>query len=893
MTAASVARPPFAPASSRALRAALLAGASVIALEAAPAFAVTRDISTITDSDGLPTGYLDDTLIDDTERTEGPWIATLGSGKTYDFPIEGQGIGWNIRPWIFLNYGTLTVNGATAVGAGGYYGGGSTGTTVSTIINTGGIFAIGVDAVAGVSAGRPTVILNSGIVEGFTSGVEVTNSTGLDPADPKVSSQLTNTGIIRSTDPFGGVGVILSTTGGSTPLVTLTNSGTIEGTQGVEATIASVSNSGLISGGVLLRASALTNTGTILGFGGTAIGGTDRLATGPTSLTVTNAGTVQGTRAIYFDVSRPDTSIAVVLDTGNALVGRVDIANGALAQSAALRFDGTGTANLSDFTGFQTLDVSPDASWVVTGGTEVYDRITNQGTLAVGGTNVATVSLTSSFTQSNAGVLQVAAAPDGGLSNIVLTGAAVIDGAVRVFATDADGSKYKTRPPVSIFYASGGLTGTFTGGASSNYAFLVPILSYTPTDVLLSYVIPTPNTDYSTPAVTPGQKAVGSGINIAAKLPDDPLRPLIDWLEGKTLEGAQRGLGSIAGGVEIPSVRGRALDTLGWSLSQSFLQPALMAGSGTTRILAEAPSVKRVRYAQAGGPIATDASEPAPQGSIGMWSNAFGSFGTIGPAAGGLGNAGFKAGGIAFGADTPITPEIVVGIAGGYAMGDFDYDGLDARTDVRSGAAALYASWRRDKAYAAATLGYAYNDIASKRTVDVGAGPARSEGRTHANQILSEGEVGYEAWRVADVGLIPFVGFQASALWQAGYTEEGGGLGNLAVDGQQGTSVRTVAGLKAVRDVTFDEGREVQVSLKAGWAHAVLEQAGTTSARFAAAPAAGFTLADAKGQKDAVLLGLGVGALLGDAVTGYARYDGELGAKDQVTKFTVGLRVTW
>jgi outer membrane autotransporter protein len=807
----------------------------------------------------------------------------------------------------------------------------------------GGIITTQTGLVASMDGSSATVLTNSGVIRG-TGGAAIVASTGTG-AGPAGAISITNTGSLlgsggRSIDiqvakPGAAVTLTLGTGSvlggaasvtGSTPstaALRLTGTGsnafdftgfrTLDVTQGASwslsgngsfadgATLAagaSLANAGIITTQTGLVAgmdgsstTVLANSGVIRGIGGAAIkAGTGDGPGG--AISITNTGTLLGgnDKAIDIQVDNSDAAIILTLGTGSYLGGAASVAGDATPSVAALRLTGTGSEDLTKFTGLNTLEVTQGASWGLTGGSRFAGGIVNNGTLAPGSGTVGTLALEGDFTQAGGAALQIAATTDGGVSKLEITGRASLGGTVRVVG-GARASSPKDNPPASILSATGGLTGRFAN-VSANFAFLVPTLTYEANDVLLSFAVK--NLDYAAVAATANQASIGRALNVAAELPGNPLRPILERLDVETVEGARRTLDTLGTGAESQSGQGEAIIALGRHLTRSFLQPVLSSGALAGQ-LAQAPTLKRVRYAQAGGPIATDATPdgPAPVGSLGLWSNVFGSFGAIGSGMEGRGATGFTAGGLAFGADTPLTPEITLGVAGGYAVGDLEQDALSAESDVRSGSAALYAGWRRDKAHVAATVGYAYSDIDARRTLDVGAGPARAEGRTHANQMLSELEVGYEAARLAEVRLTPFVGLQGSVLWQAGYTEDGAGAANLAVDGSKRTSLRTVAGVKAARTVTLDEGREIEVSLKAGWAHAVKDGAPATSARFAAAPAAGFTLAGTRGQKDAALVGLGIGAVLGEAVTGYVRYDGELGPKDRSTTFSAGLRLTW
>ncbi len=95
-----------------------------------------------------------------------------------------------------------------------------------------------------------------------------------------------------------------------------------------------------------------------------------------------------------------------------------------------------------------------------------------------------------------------------------------------------------------------------------------------------------------------------------------------------------------------------------------------------------------------------------------------------------------------------------------------------------------------------------------------------ANGNTSANQFLGQIETGYKIGLGlgANTSISPFARLQIGSINQAGFTEYGGGLFNLAVAAQTTTSVRTTFGVDLAGG--FDIGGTLlDLGLRLGWMH--------------------------------------------------------------------------
>ncbi|HEY4973332.1 MAG TPA: hypothetical protein VII41_06965, partial [Steroidobacteraceae bacterium] len=298
----------------------------------------------------------------------------------------------------------------------------------TTIIDTSG--TVGADAVLGNAGTNWNVtVQGGGLITANRNGVYLTSQ-----------STVTNAGRIS-----GSRGIFIKGGTGS-----VTNAGTISGTiTGVAlAAGGSVTNQagGRISGnygiGIYGASGSVTNGGTINGNVGLFSGGSVRNQAGATiygivvtggsgSATVTNAGTITGTRgmAVSFGGTGSNT---LILQTGSVLNGEAVGSNFPGTKTNALVLQGIGSAN-NNFRTFNTLDVLASGLWALNGISTIGATTVDSGTLVVGDASHPGAALTSPVTVNAGGALAGQGTVIGDVA--VLSGGAIAPGAASPFTT--------------------------------------------------------------------------------------------------------------------------------------------------------------------------------------------------------------------------------------------------------------------------------------------------------------------------------------------------------------------------------------------------------------------------------------------------------------------------
>ena len=293
--------------------------------------------------------------------------------------------------------------------------------------------------------------------------------------------------------------------------------------------------------------------------------------------------------------------------------------------------------------------------------------------------------------------------------------------------------------------------------------------------------------------------------------------------------------------------------------------------------------------------VACDTAQPS---RFGAWLAGIGSTGSV------LGDANasgftYTMGGTAFGIDYRLDPRFVVGIAGGYTSGTQWVDGFSGNGYSDAFSVALYGSFTQNGSgpgfYADALAGYANASNRLQRVIALPGSPTGlANGNTSANQFLGQIETGYKFGLGigANSSISPFARLQIGAINQAGFTEYGGGLFNLAVAAQTTTSVRTTFGVDLAGGFEVG-GTLLDLGFRLGWMHEFADTARPMTAAFAAAPTSQFTVFGATPQRDSAVVGFSAATAISDRASLFVSYDGEIGGGTDNHALRAGFRITW
>lgn len=624
--------------------------------------------------------------------------------------------------------------------------------------------------------------------------------------------------------------------------------------------------------------------------------------TGPSSVSVSNAGTVvnSGTFAVSFSNSGTATNTATGAFTANIANSGVFLNAGSIAGNVT---------NTGQFTSA--------ATGTVAGTVQNSGRFTNNGSIGPGAaTPPAIVANTGVFVNaggitgnvSNAGQFTNNGTITGTVENtgtfggngtvghlLVRTGGALSPGnsiGTHVVRENA------TFEPGAVLLAELGTPGTsdrlLVGGTlTAGGAVLVPI----------------PGEGFA-PALGAGYRVFSAGTTASNFTVGGPYfgtaGAVYPFLSASLGSGADSGLltlnrsavsyAALAPNANAAAV-GRAADTV--ALAQPLGQAlAVMPGAAAPaalaslsgEIYASAQGVLQVqssyvrnavtgRLAQAEGAPGTAQLAPVDGFGTTLWGQAYGGWGST--ASDGNASAVTRSlTGFLIGLDGRLS-DWRVGVAGGYSQSDFSTDSLPGSGTSDNYDLALYAgrtfAGDANGAFALrAGAAYGWHDLSVSRTVTApglvaGYGTGYSAGTA---QVF--GELAYTyAPRTEGlpVSLEPFAGLAYTALSTNGFTEP---FGPAALRAQSASSdtLSTTLGLRARTTVQVG-AVPVALTGSVGWQHAFGDVTPTTTFTFAAGSLP-FTVAGAPLATDALLLGLGAGAKLADNLDLSLAYNGQI-----------------
>lgn len=500
---------------------------------------------------------------------------------------------------------------------------------------------------------------------------------------------------------------------------------------------------------------------------------------------IRNAGTLAGPAA----VTGSTAGTAFTLTNSGTMNGAVNLTGSAVATSLLTN---AGTWNLG------------------TGNSVFSGSVTNSGTLnlsdASGTANTLTVSGNITF---NAGsIYKVDVNAVGQSDKILASGAATINGgSVQVLAGVGN---YSPATTYTILTAGGGRTGNFTGGVTSNLAFLDPSLSYDTNNVYLTMT--RNDTLFQNVGVTPNQIATGGGIeNLSLG------NPVYDAVLNLSAPQARYAFDQLSGEIHASAKTVMLEDS-------RFLRNAV-----NDRIRAAFDGVGAVAmpvmaYAD-GGPQYV----PATTDRFAVWGQAFGSWGHWN-SDGNAARLDRSIGGFFIGADSPVFDTWRFGAIAGYSRTSFN-----VKDRHSSGASDNYhvgfyggTTWG-DLAFRTGAA-YTWHDISTWRSVTLpGFGNSlRGDYNAATAQVFGELAHGFSAGRA---GFEPFANLAYVNLHTDGFTELGG-LAALASPSSSTNATFTTLGLRT--STTFDVGGSTLTAKgMLGWRHAFGDVTPLSTMRFA------------------------------------------------------------
>ncbi len=580
------------------------------------------------------------------------------------------------------------------------------------------------------------------------------------------------------------------------------------------------------SGAVNLLGGELTLTGDNSYGGGTgiAVGATLRLGNGRASGSI--IGPVDAAGTLIFD--RPDS---------------VDFA-GSISGAGTVRQSGSGTMNLTGNSGgFAGITIVEAGTLAVNGslggalemlaggrlqGSGTVGNSIIRGTIAPGN-SIGTLNVTGNISFTAGSIYEVEADAAGQADRINATGGATLDGGtVQVLA---EAGNYAPRTSYTILTADGSISGTFTGGVTSNLAFLDPSLSYDANNVYLR--LTRNDISFAGIGVTPNQVVAGAGAE------------------------------SLGIGNDI-------FDAV-LNLSTAQAQNAFDQLSGEIHASARTAMIEDSRFVRS---AVWDRLRGAANGDRGgLWGEGFGSWGHTG-SNGNAARLDRSGGGLLMGADGEFGDNVRVGAVTGYSRTNLDVDARGSSGQIDSYHLGVYAGGQWAAAALRTGIAYSWQDMHMTRGIAFpGVGDVARAGYD-GSTFQAFGELGYSLdlgrTRIEPYARIAYVRARSDAFSETGDDAR-------------------LTGAKAATDVTFSTlglraatsvelgGRQATLRAGAGWRHAFGSSTPLTAMRYAGGGDA-FTIAGMPVMRDAATIDAGLNvAISGKASLGIS-YSGQLGS---------------
>lgn len=495
------------------------------------------------------------------------------------------------------------------------------------------------------------------------------------------------------------------------------------------------------------------------------------------------------------------------------------------------------------------------ASGALLGG---HGRIIGNVDLASGaslapGNSIGTLTVDGDVTFNSGSTLEIEANPDGTSDRLISTGNVSLGGSSLNILAGA--GSWAPSTSYSIVQAAS-LNGTF-GSVSSNLAFLTPELAYSATGVDLT--LERNDISYVSVAETYNQRAVADALGAAAG------GSLNDAIEVLSAEQARAAYDSLSGELHA-STRGALFDD--------------------SRHVREAVT-ERLRAGQSGLASGDVLHSDADSGltfwlsSYGNWSDKDGDSNVA--------SLDRDSRGTLIGLDLPLNQTWRLGVAAGYGTSDLDVSRRESSADIDSTSLTAYLGGQWDALSLRLGVARTWNEVDSKRDVQVGALRETVKAGYDADTTQVFGELGY-ALQLGELTLEPFAGLAHVEVDSDGFDEHGG---NTALSGEsEDDSVDYASlGLRAATPLGDIAGLPLNLHASLAWQHAFDEP--SEDSRLSLAGYDSFTVKGVPVAEDSALAQLGLGLQLAPQANLQLGYSGQFGDGNSDHGVRLGLNVSF
>lgn len=492
-------------------------------------------------------------------------------------------------------------------------------------------------------------------------------------------------------------------------------------------------------------------------------------------------------------------------------------------------------------------------------GTVGNTTIASGGTLAPGN-SIGTLHVDGNLVFAAGSSFDVEVDPLSSASDLVaVTGNATINGGT-VAHIGAAGS-YGLRSTYTILSADGTLSGAFAG-ATSDFAFLTPELTYDYTAGTVELDLTRNDIDFTTPAQTANQVATAQAIDSIGIAAANPVYDAIALLPGDDAL-IQASFDALSG-------------EIGATLQGALVEDSRLVRDAMDQRLRAVPAARAdegvplLGYAPSAEPMLPPPETTGPT----VWALGFASSGVTD----GDGNTAaleHDIGGLLFGADS-LLGDWRVGLLAGYSRSGFEVDDRSSSGSSDSYHLGLYGGTAWGALALRTGLAYTLQDLSTQRLVAIPGLDDSLRASYRADTLQAFGELAY-AVEAEGVRLEPFVNLAHVSLTTGGYTEQGGPAALSVASSSAGI---TFATLGARAELDFELGSIDATMLgMLGWRHAFGDLTPTVTQAFAAGDT--FTIAGAPIASDSVVIEAGLDLALNDTATVGLSYLGQISSETE------------
>ena len=604
----------------------------------------------------------------------------------------------------------------------------------------------------------------------------------------------------------------------------------------------------------------ITGTGTLtkIGAGTLTLAGTNTYSGG----TTITAGTLQGdTTSLQGNIA--DNAALVFNQASDGVY------NGVLSGTGTLTKSGTGMLVLdgkNSFTGTTTVQAGTlevgDATnasatlggnvQVVAGGTlrghgTIVGNVTNNGSVQPGG-SIGTLTIQGNYTQGANGALVIDAAPTGQADLLTVNGKASIAGSTVVLGATGN---WAPRTDYTILTATQGVSGQFAS-ASSNLAFLTPMLAYGANSVTLS--LERNDVTFTSVAQTPNERATAGAVEA------------LGW---------NSALYNAVVMADAATAR-HAYDQLSGEIYAST-RTALMDDS---RYVRDAINDHLLGLSNAAtGTSATD------DNGVSAWTSGWGHWGDH-DANGNASRLQANGSGLLVGADMALGSQARIGAVAGFGENSANVDTLGSSSHTTGTHLGIYGGMHADAFQLQGAVAYTWQTVDSHRSVSFDAFNNRYDSEYDANTEQAYVDASY-AFGTPAATFSPFLNVAYVRL-HTDTASEGNGAAALDANAQTDSSTYATLGLRSV--FALDASGGLRAHLGLGWQHAWGDTATSSTMRFANGNVA-YAVDGVPVARNAAAFNGGLSFALSRKVTVDASYNGQFAshASDQSARMSL----TW